>query len=121
MSEIIEFIKTALAGRAIPPSIIILSFAGLVIYVIISEHVKQIYSKLRGHRTLERQVIVAQADLISANERARELQEILIKYINLANRQKAVIMYQNADIARLTAVIERDCLKSPRDRVGLEH
>jgi hypothetical protein len=108
MSEIIEFIKTALAGKLIPLSVIIVSFLGLVIYVIISEHVKQAYSKLRGHKSLEKQLIVTQSDLISANKRARELEEMLIKYINLANRQKSVIMRQDAEIVKLTAIVARD-------------
>lgn len=100
MNAIIEFINAISSGEKISASAVLVFVLAFVIYKVIGKHVEEAYSKIRKKKSHEKEVSSLKADLISALQRIKEVEKMLVKFIDLTNRQKELIMHLKAEIRK---------------------
>lgn len=100
MNAIIEFINELISGGTISVSTALIFVIAFLIYKIVGKHIDEFYSKVRKKKTYEKEIGSIKADLISAYKRNEELEKMLVKFIDLSNRQKILIMQLDAQLQK---------------------
>jgi len=99
MNAIIELLNAIFSGGTISASAVIVLVIAFLIYKIAGKHIDELYSNIRQKKSNEHKISVLKSDLISSLQRNKEVEEMLIKYIDLSNRQKVQIMHLKAQLS----------------------
>lgn len=94
MNAIFELFHGLINGEIPSISWLIGLFLGFVFYKIAGKHIDEIYTYARKRKSNSEIIIKLQADIISANKRNAEIEEMLTRYIEHSNRQRLVIKRQ---------------------------